>query len=388
MYKRTLRIGLIAAAVLAVTGCSQMEAIGIHMPNSRAEYESSNSRAPLDIPPDLDTLNGTDRYVIPEHPTIVSAKAESERLAKEAEKRGEVVADVLPVTEYAKVIQDGQMRYVHVTAKPERVWNLMKDFWSAVGLTVKTSNAKTGTMQTEWAENKANLPKDFIRGALGKVFDFMYDTGLRDQYRSRMERNADGTTNIFISHRQMVEVLKGQQQDTTIWQPGPTDPQLEAEMLQRLAMYLDQKLNPNAKIVEQKQVEALAEIKYTPVSSVVKSEDGQVIGLEISEPFDRAWRRVGLALDRAGFDIVDRDRSQGLVIIKYLDADYEAKKKSEQGFMSNLFSKTKPVDPVEFQVRLVPNDSGTRLSVYGAEGKADTTGVASKIVELIAEQAR
>ena len=297
-------------------------------------------------------------------------------------------SQILPATEVAKVVRDGQIRYVHVNEPAEKVWPVLQDFWGTVGLTVKDQDAASGVMQTEWAENKANLPKDIIRGTIGKVLDVVYDTGERDQYRARMERNDDGTCDIYITHKQMVEVLKGKQEDSTIWQPGPSDPQLEAEMLTRLAQKLETEFNPTAKPEEQRALDALAAVKYVPVSEVVKAADGTPEAVVISEPFDRAWRRVGVALDRAGFDITDRDRREGLIMVKYLDPDYEKEAKKAQGFFSNMFGKGSAVDPVPYQIRLTPEGDSTRVTVSGADGKADTTGVAPRIVNLIGEQTR
>jgi len=388
MAKLIFRMTVLAAACAALVGCSQLEKIGIHTGGQKTEYESSTSRAPLDTPPDLDSVQRTDRFTIPGRPQTVSANAESAKLRMVEERRGGRSVEVLPQTVNAKVVRDGQTRYVHVTASAEKVWPVLQDFWPSVGLEVKMQDAKTGVMQTEWAENKANLPKDSIRATLGKVMDFVYDTGLRDQYRARMERNEDGTTNIYITHRQMVEVLKGKQEDSTIWQPGPSDPQLEAEMLSRLALKLEAEFNPDLKPAEQKAAEQAAAIRYEPIAETVKDATGSPVALLISEPFDRAWRRVGLAMDRAGFDVTDRDRSAGILMVKYLDSDYEAKKKKERGFFKNMFSKDAAIDPPEYQVRLRNEEGKTRLTVSAPGGAADPTGVAPKIISLIAEQMR
>ena len=265
---------------------------------------------------------------------------------------------------------------------------MLQDFWASVGLAVKYQDAKTGIIQTEWAENKANLPKDIIRATIGKALDVVYDTGTRDQYRARMERAEDGTTNIFITHRQMVEVLKGRQEESTIWQPGPSDPELEAVMLTRLAQMLETEFNPKAKPEEQKALEQLAAVKYSPMSRIEEGADGKPVAVVIDEPFDRAWRRVGVALDRGGFEVTDRDRTQGLFMINYLDPDYEQQKKSEQGFFANLFSNAEAVDPVPYRIRLTPDGETTRVTVTGEDGRADTTGVAPRILTLIGEQTR
>ena len=377
-----------AAAVSVAAVLSGCSALGLDFTEDKVQYESSNSRAPLEIPPDLDQVTRNDRYNIPSRPQIVSANAEAAKAQMEAEARGDAPAQVLPQTEVAKVVRDGSVRYVHVSEPPEKIWPLLSDFWASVGLVVKSQDATTGVMQTEWAENKANLPKDIIRATLGRAIDFVYDTGTRDQYRARMERADDGTTNIYITHRQMVEVLKGRQEDSTIWQPGPSDPELEAVMLTKLAQKLEQEFNPAAKPAEQAAVDELQAVKYQPMSEVINGPDGKPEAVVISEPFDRAWRRVGVALDRSGFEVVDRDRSQGLVLSRYLDPDYEQQKKSEQGFFTNLFSKAKAVDPVQYRLRLAPEGDKTRVTVLSAEGRADETGVAPRILTLVGEATR
>ncbi len=389
MANRIFRYSVFACSVFALVGCSQLEKIGIHMPSQRAEYESSTSRAPLDIPPDLDSVQRTDRFTLPNRPQVVSANEESERSQALAERFGTKVGSVLPETVTAKVVRDGQTRYVHVTADADRVWPVLQDFWPSVGLEVKMQDARTGVMQTEWAENKANLPKDIIRATLGKIMDFVYDTGLRDQYRARMERNDDGSTDIYITHKQMVEVVTGKDGDSTVWQPGPSDPQLEAEMLSRLALKLETEFNPDLKPAEKKAAEEILAQASQAVAELQTDEAGKAEAVVVKEPFDRAWRRLGLALDRAGFNLVDRDRSQGLFMVKYLDSDYEAKKKSERGFFANMFSKDHVVEAPEYRIRLTPIEEGaSKITVTGADGNADTTGAAPRILTVISEQMR
>lgn len=385
MVNRALRAAAVVSAIAALTGCN---ALGVNFSDEKVQYETSTSRAPLEVPPDLNTVTNNDRFAVPARPQIVSANAEAAKARMDAEARGEAPTQVLPQTEFAKVVRDGQFRYVHVTVSPDKVWPLLQDFWASVGLAVKSQDARTGIIQTEWAENKANLPKDIIRATIGKVLDVVYDTGTRDQYRARMERADDGTTNIFITHRQMVEVLKGPQEESTIWQPGPNDPELEAVMLTRLAQMLETELNPAAKPQEQKAIDAMEAIKYAPVSHIVEGADGKPSAVLIDEPFDRAWRRVGVALDRGGFEVTDRDRSQGLFMINYLDPDYEQMQKQNQGFFTNLFSKAKAVDPVPYRIRLSDEGDKTRVTVLGEDGRADTTGVAPRILTLIGEQTR
>lgn len=385
MVKYAVRAVAAVGVVTTLVGCSSL---GIDLGSEKVKYETSNSRAPLEVPPDLSAIDHSDRYSVPTRPQIVSANAEAAKLQLAAQQRGDSPVDVLPVTQMATVENDGTTRFVHVKAAPDKVWPLLQDFWAKVGLAVKQQNAKTGTIQTEWAENKANLPHDIIRKTVGTLLDVVYDTGTRDQYRARMERTDNDETNIYVTHRQMVEVLKGRQEDSTIWQPGPSDPELEAVMLTRLAQELELEFNPQAKPVEQQQLDAMAAVKYTPKSEIESDAQGVAQAVRIDEPFDRAWRRVGVALDRAGFEVTDTDRSRGLFMVRYLDPDYEKQKISEQGFFSNLFGSTKAVEPVDYQIRLMPDGEQTRVNVLGQDGRADQTGVAPRIVTLIGEQTR
>ena len=386
MNKRTLRAAALCPALLVLGGCS---ALGINFSDDKVQYEASNTRANLEVPPDLAPIPNDNRLEVPARPGVVSANAETARM----EAAGEVKAErgaIVQRTVVSKMMRDGASRWLRVNADAEQLWTVVQDFWPSVGLVVRRQDPKTGYMETEWAENKAKLPQDIIRGTIGKVLDFAYSTGERDQYRCRIERNEDGTSDIFITHRSMVEVVTGSQSDSTMWQPGPADPTMEAEMLQRLALRIDSEFNPEAEpaakaadIVQQQDL-----TKKEARSDVVKSADGKLEAVVLKEPFDRAWRTVGLVVDRMGFELVDRDRAAGYFAVRYLDPDYEAKVKSERGFFTRVFGSDKAVDVPEYRIRLGDEGSVTRVTVIGGDGNDDKTGVAPNILTLLAEQLR
>ena len=68
---------------------------------------------------------------------------------------------------------------------------------------------------------------------------------------------------------------------------------------------------------------------------MTKGEEGNGV-LTLDEPFDRAWRRVGLALDRVGFTVEDRDRAKGLYYVRYVDPKTDGKK--SDGLVRTFFS--------------------------------------------------
>ena len=305
MKKNTLCLTALAPALLALGGCSVLGVDDVFNQES-VQYESSSTRANLEVPPDMTPIGNDGRFDVPTRPSVVTASGEAARRAQQeaSDANGATPASqIVASTVVAKVMRDGQQRWLRVNAPAEDLWVVVQDFWSSVGLTVREQNARTGFMETNWAENKARLPQDFIRGTIGKVLDFVYSTSERDQYRVRLERTEDGQTDVFLTHRSMVEVVKGKEGDTTIWQPGPTDPTLEAEMLQRLAVYIDAQFNPDAKPVDKEQIaKELQNLPTRALSEIERAADGTVSAVVINEAFDRAWRSVGLVIDRMAFD--------------------------------------------------------------------------------------
>ena len=385
MNKRSLRAAALCPALLILGGCS---ALGINFTDDKVQYEASNSRANLEVTPDLTGIPVDSRYDVPSRPGVVSANAEAARLQAAGEQQAET-GTIVQRTVVSQIMRDGNERWLRVNADAEQLWSVVQDFWPSVGLVVKRQDAKTGYMETEWAENKAKLPQDIIRGTIGKVLDFAYSTGERDQYRCRIERNPDGSSDIFITHRSMVEIITGSQQDSTMWQPGPSDPTMEAEMLQRLALRIDGEFNPEVEPL--KQEEAAKEVNVTKteaLSTVVKQADGTVSAVVINEAFDRAWRTVGLVIDRMGFELVDRDRAAGYFRVRYLDPAYEEKVKAERGFFANVFGSDKAVEAPEYRIHLADEGAKTRVDVLGGDGEADRTGAASTILTLLGEQLR
>lgn len=390
MIKKFVRTGLAVALPMALAACS-----AIDFGQDRIQYETSDSRAPLEIPPDLSSVPGSDRYTVPSRPQTVwaSQQAQADASASNGTPANMVL---LPQGEVAKIVREGNDRWIHVNMTPEMVWPIMQDFWTTVGLSLSRQDATTGVMETNWAENRAKLPQDIIRATLGRVVDLVYSTGERDQYRARVERTADGGCDIFVTHRAMVEVVKsmGGDNETTVWQPGPSDPEMEAEMLTRLAHRINQEFNPNSTkpsaAEHEAEVEKLA--TYQPENSISQLEqnaEGVATSIFIKEDFERAWRRLALAVDRMGFTVEDRDRSRGFFLVRYLDQEYEDQKRSEQGFWSNVFGKDTPVEAPQYVIYLQRlSDTECRVHVLGPDGKADTTGVAPRILTLLSEQTK
>ncbi len=277
-----------------------------------------------------------------------------------------------------RVERDGQQRWLVVPQSPEQLWPKLKTFWESRGFMLVQADAQTGVMETNWSENRAKLPNDAVRNAVGRMLGTLYDTGERDSFRTRIERTAAGSE-VYITHRGVQEVYADERKESTTWRARPTDPQLEAEFLSRLMVALGSPAEPARTAVA----------AATPASAATPqlSAAPQQATLTLAEPFDRAWRRVGVALDRSGFTVEDRDRAAGLYFVRYVDP--KSAGKEEPGFWAKLFGN--PVNPLaalRYRVVLKTTSGKTELSVQTSAGAPDTGENARNIVTRLAQELR
>jgi outer membrane protein assembly factor BamC len=265
---------------------------------------------------------------------------------------------------------------------PDKLWPTVKDFWQEIGFIVNVEMPEAGVMETDWAENRAKIPQDGLRNWMGKALDSLYSTAERDKFRTRLEKGEGASTEIYISHRGMYEIYVSEGRSETRWQPRPAEPELEAEMLRRLMVRLG---------ATETQAKAQQAAKAAPVeekAKLARATDGSGT-LELQEGFDRAWRRVGLALDRVGFTVEDRDRSQGLYFVRYVDTEPTAKQ-DEKSFTSKLMfwkSDAPKVDPgARYRVYVKGSGSTSTVQVLTREGGVDKSGTSKKILGLLYEQ--
>jgi len=377
----TQRSIIVALALAGLAGCSS---IGNMLEGDRIDYKSAEkARGPrLEVPPDLTQLQRENRYQIPEASKgVATASGYSLEQQARAATPETTATNVAPDSKGSdiRVERDGSQRWLVVKQTPEQLWEQIKDFWQDNGFLINVESPDTGVMETDWAENRAKIPQDFIRSTLGKVFDSLYSTGERDKFRTRLERGADGTTEIFISHRGAEEVLTGSAKETSVWTARPTDPGLEAEFLSRLMVRLGaEETKAKAAVANALSIQARAKL--------LKSASGSSV--QVEESFDRAWRRVGLALDRVGFTVEDRDRSQGIYYVRYVDQDQDAKDKQEKGFFSRIFSSSKK-EKTTAKYRIVVKGSSTFVSnvtVQNDQGQPEVSDTADKILGLLNDQ--
>ena len=358
MNPTSARLGLLGLT-LALSACSVLN-------SDKIDYKSASKGATLEVPPDLKQLTRETRYAVPGG--VVSANAlQAGQAAEPSGTRSAASSSLGDV----RIERDGNQRWLVVQRPAGQLWEPVRDFWLQNGFTLAMDQAKVGIMETDWAENRAKLPQDIVRATIGKVFDSLYSTGERDKFRTRLERAGDGSTEIFISHRGMVEVYSSSTKDSTIWQPRPADPELETEFLRRLMVKLG---------VSEEQSKAIAAVPVQlPPSARIATVGGAPV-LQLDEGFDRAWRRVGLALDRTGFTVEDRDRSQGVYFVRYVAPTADKK----ESFFGKIFGNKDAVPPLQYRIAVRSEGNASTVTVQNASGAPESSANAQNIVRVLA----
>nr|WP_238587677.1 outer membrane protein assembly factor BamC [Caenimonas sp. SL110] len=354
--KQSAKLGLLAMCA-ALSACSVLD-------GDKVDYKSAGRGVALEVPPDLNQLSRDSRYQVPGGAVTASAFAVGQA-APGAPTATNTLGDV-------RIERSGSQRWLVVNRPADQLWGPVREFWLENGFLLTLDQSSLGIMETDWAENRAKIPTDFIRNTLGKLIDSAYSTSERDRFRTRLERSANGGTEIYVSHRGMVEVYNNKEKDQTVWQPRPSDPEIETEFLRRLMVRLG---------VPQEQAKALAASGPAKASSRIAVVNNSPV-VQIDEGFDRAWRRVGLALDRTGFTVEDRDRTQGTYFVRYVEPSAD---KKEGSFLSKLFRSDSSDPPLKFRITLRSQGESTTVSVLNSQGAPETSVNAQRIVQVIAD---
>lgn len=378
MYRTSTLCLLIAAGT---AGCSS---IGNLIEGDRIDYKSAKKPASnLAVPPDLTQLQQDNRYALPESGRGV-ATASGFNSARQTTRPTATEAVLPQASSDVRIERAGNQRWLVVQQSPDMLWPRLKEFWQQSGFLINTESKETGVMETDWAENRSKIPQDFIRNTIGKAFDALYSTGERDKFRTRLERGADGVTEIYISHRGAEEVLTGRERETTTWTARPSDPELEAVFLSRMMAFL----SGEARKADAQTASGRSGTQPDR-ATLVKGDEGSLV--QVSEGFDRAWRRVGLALDRVGFTVEDRDRSQGVYFVRYVNPNQDTQERptAEKGLLARWFGssdKDKAKTAQRYQIVVKPAGDGSQVAVFDNAGKRDTSSTANRILTLLNDQ--
>jgi outer membrane protein assembly factor BamC len=374
------RIAAGLSCLVLIAGCSTVENL---LSGDKVDYKSTSTTRPssLEVPPDLTQLSRESRYQQP-NGSISASTFQTATTTAAGVSTVPTVATVAPQSIGAfRIERLGNERWLSTTLSPEDVFPQVRAFWKDNGFNLVQDRADAGVLETDWAENRAKLPNDIVRNTIGKVFETAFSTGELDKFNTRVERTATGS-DIYITHRGMVEVYTGERKDATVWQARPVDPQLEATFLSRLMVKL------GAKDEQAKAIVAAAGASPTAPARARTLEGRPTPTLQIDDGFDRAWRRVGIALDRSGFTVEDRDRGQGLYFVRYVDPKFAGRE--EPNFFSRLFLGRKKDDTglAKYRVKVTTEGGTSTVAVLDSAGKPETTDNGKRIVTLLLEDLR
>ena len=375
-----LAAAVAAFAALSLAGCSTIDNF---MSGDKIDYRSTSTTksAGLEVPPDLTQLTKDSRYQQTQGSSVSAAAYQANTPAAAPATVQSVT--VAPQSVGAMSIERlGNERWLRTTLPPEQLWPQLQAFWKERGFVITQDQPAAGVMETDWAENRGKLPLDFVRASIGKVFDGAYSTGELDKFRTRVER-VDGGTEVYITHRGMIEVYRGERKETTVWQPRQPDPQLEGELLSRLML----RLGATEDVAKTALVAPGTPGTPAAAARARLLTDRPTAALQVDDGFDRAWRRVGVALDRSGFTVEDRDRTQGVYFVRYIDPAFAGK--DEPNLFSKLFSFGKKDDsggPTRYRVTVKGDgERSSTVTVLNGKGEPENGDAGKRITSLLLE---
>ena len=371
----TLRAIALLTGAIALGACSTIDGF---LSGDKIDYKSQSAKtAPLEVPPDLSQLQRDTRFQVQSGAPVSASSfgTPAPSAVATATPGGNVAPSSIG---HMRIVREGNQRWLAVPIPADQLWPQLRSFWQERGFALVIDSPEAGVMETDWAENRAKIPQDIVRRTVGRILDSLYDSGERDRFRLRVERNGSGS-DIFISHRGLSETYTNDRKEQTTWSNRATDPQLEAEMLSRLMVKLGAK------------EDVARTVAANPVSVSTAARARLVAGqtaatLQVDEGFDRAWRRVGLTLDRSGFTVEDRDRASGLYFVRYVDPKDAAT--AEPSFFAKLFKfgKSDPAQtPGRYRIALKADGERTMVSVQNAQGGPESGPVGQRIVGLLVD---
>ncbi|MCK5697023.1 MAG: outer membrane protein assembly factor BamC [Gammaproteobacteria bacterium] len=373
------RLALVIAITSSLIACDSMPNLNETFSGRKVDYKhQSRDVKSLEVPPDLTSTNYDEMMVVPDVNTD-GVNASFKDYNNQRQGGGHVIDKVLPQQNNIQLISEGDdVRHLVIHGTKDQAWEKMREFWLDSGMLIKRENPATGILETEWAENRADIPQDMIRSALSYVLESFYSAATRDKYRVRIEdNNQEGEINLYLTHYGMEEVVESDITERTIWKVRPRDPELEAEMLGRMMVYMG--------VEEQKARVLLArtETQKMERATISRNEQGNA-RLVVKETFPRAWRRTGVSLDRISFVVEDRNREEGVYYVQYIDPMAE----ENDGFFSkmNFWKDEIAVDQSKYQIKLLPRGDDTVIIVLDSNGHPDVSKTSYRILNLLYEQ--
>ncbi len=353
MHKSCSKIFLVLLLAAGLSACSMF---------GRGGEESMDESERLTIPPDLsDERIGS----VPD-----SEGRQSARLSDLAAGRG---GGLLPETPGMRMQRYGSDRWLELEAGPDEVWRWLNRYLDDNDVEVVRRSQSLGLVETDW------LPRPLgVSGGIFMPVPMDTDAPVREQYLFRLEPLSGGGTELYVAHRRAVQTERNGE---SRWEPRDADRSRESEALRGFMVHMG--------MSESEAARAGVTADAGTIRTALESDNG-VPRLIIEEPYLQGWRRTGLALDRAGFSVQDRDRSAGRYVVRY-DPAAEADRRGP-GFFSRLAfwrDREETLEPGNYVIRVQSDGGRTVLSVEAEDDDRDISPeLAEQLLALIEEQLR
>ncbi len=359
---KPLSIVTFTSTALLLASCSGFSS-SLKLPDHKIDYKNSKSVKSLEVPPDLTTPEFDSTYTVNSNGSVSAVAYGRNQGATSSGVR------VLPSVQGIQLKRAGNVTWLEVQASADSLWPKLTAFWTSLGIALKSNEPRVGVMETEWAENRAGLPMDWIRKALGKVFQDTYDAGTRDKFKLRVERPSANVTNVFISHRRAEEMLLDA--GGVKWEVKGSDSGLEAEILNRLSIFLQ---GGGKGVVKGGVSQAPSQVTWSTLQGVPV--------LNVAESRKSTWLKVGVMLERIGMSIEGQDRADGVFKVVYRGGESY---KEKRGWFSRIFKGNKKTVNVgeEYQLHLSDTGSHTMIVVTDEEGQPVSQKVARGILSKL-----
>jgi outer membrane protein assembly factor BamC len=361
---------VVSSLLFLSAGCSTVDGL-MDTTSSNVNYKNNNSIKTLEFPPDLTAPKFDAAFTLPS-----SGRVSASTIANRgADRYSGSDINVLPSATNMRLSGSGNVRWLDVDASANILWPKIRDFWRSLGVNVVKDEPRIGIMLTEWAENKAGLPKDWLRQALGSILQGTFDAGTRDQYRLRIERPEANKTRIYLTHKGSEKVVT---EAGVGWELRPPKHELEAEMLNRLHAFLqgdEYNATKNTKKSDASQTTSLV---------TLITEDGSPI-LQVHESYQRAWVRTSIMLQRMGLNVLSRKQSQGIYGVVY---NGDEAVENTGSFFSRLFQgkKTFLTKGEEYQIHIRNAGRLAEVRAMDDEGKPLSVAQSQKILTRLKQE--
>ena len=183
-----------------------------------------------------------------------------------------------------------------------------------------------------------------------------------------------------MTHYGMEEIVTSnanERGETFAWTTRERDPELEIVMIKRVMVFLGAaEARANAQVASAKKAKRA-------LSQLVQGADGTK--LIIDDDFARSWRLIGLSLDRIGFAVEDRNRSQGIYYVRYNDPAVRA---DNSGIVSSLkfWGNDKKEKSKSFSIIIRSESDRTVVRVFRENGKESAGDTGKRILTLLKEE--